>query len=232
MGIEDLNADLSEHAERILVIAPSEERAQKIGKILEQRSCIWVFALDIPEAAECSKQELFDMIVCDWDESQGSAMEAIEVIGAEPQLRRAPMLLLHPRSDEIPEDYLAALDLQLQLLQSPWEASALVVKVSAELRKRRLRLEEAKFYSKVSSQNVELRDLTNRFKRELKEAQDIQTAILPKMLPDAAGTLFAATYVPLEMVGGDLYDVWQISDDLYGLFIGDVTGHGLSAGLS
>ena len=37
------------------------------------------------------------------------------------------------------------------------------------------------------------------------------------------------TYIPLEAVGGDVYDIWQIRDDTYGLFIGDVTGHGLPA---
>ncbi len=73
-----------------------------------------------------------------------------------------------------------------------------------------------------------LRDLTTRFRGSFKKRRVFRTHP-PNRSPSAPGISFAATYVPLEAVGGDLYDIWKISDSTYGMFIGDVTGHGLPA---
>lgn len=65
--------------------------------------------------------------------------------------------------------------------------------------------------------------------RETEIAQRIQTAILPKQY-DVAGLEIAAIMQPASDVGGDYYDVIP-TDDGCMLGIGDVTGHGLLAGM-
>ncbi len=229
MGIEDLNLDLDEHAERILVVAPSDSAAERIGKLLQARNYAWQSAPDVETAGALAEGEVFDMIVAEFPDAALPPIDAITAVLANPNLRRSPLLVLHPAADSVSREYLDGLKSPVQTLKSPWEPPALLVKVSSQLRMLKIRSEEAGFGSKVVSQNAELRDMTNRFKHELLEAQNIQNSILPTSLPTAENTLFAATYVPLEAVGGDLYDLWKIEKDLFGLFIGDVTGHGISA---
>jgi len=118
---------------------------------------------------------------------------------------------------------------KIQVLKLPLDASELLVKASLLLRLRKNTEASAERDSKIAAQNLQLRDLTNRFKHELKEAQTIQQSIMPDSLPGCDKATFAASYIPLEAVGGDLYDIWVISPGVYGIFIGDVTGHGLSA---
>jgi phosphoserine phosphatase RsbU/P len=65
--------------------------------------------------------------------------------------------------------------------------------------------------------------------RETAIAQEIQTAILPDRF-DVPGLRFAATMRPAATVGGDYYDVIPIEDGCF-IGIGDVTGHGLFAGM-
>lgn len=68
-----------------------------------------------------------------------------------------------------------------------------------------------------------------RLERETEIAQQIQTAILPVSFA-VPGLDLVATMRPATSVGGDYYDVIPIDDGCY-LGIGDVTGHGLLAGM-
>jgi serine phosphatase RsbU (regulator of sigma subunit) len=67
-----------------------------------------------------------------------------------------------------------------------------------------------------------------RFK-ELQIARQIQTAILPREL-DVDALEVAATMVPATEVGGDYYDVLPFAGGAW-IGIGDVTGHGIGAGM-
>jgi PAS domain S-box-containing protein len=68
-----------------------------------------------------------------------------------------------------------------------------------------------------------------RLTRELMLAERIQTSILPRP-PLAPGIDIAARMVPAAEVGGDYYDVFPADDGCW-FAIGDVSGHGLDAGL-
>jgi sigma-B regulation protein RsbU (phosphoserine phosphatase) len=60
-------------------------------------------------------------------------------------------------------------------------------------------------------------------------AQRIQTSVLPLTL-DVPGFDVVARMQPAEIVGGDYYDVRRVDDGMW-IAIGDVTGHGVTAGL-
>lgn len=64
---------------------------------------------------------------------------------------------------------------------------------------------------------------------ELSIAQRVQTSLLPRSL-EFPGLEMAARMLPAEEVGGDYYDVIPVEGGCW-LGIGDVSGHGLSAGL-
>lgn len=64
---------------------------------------------------------------------------------------------------------------------------------------------------------------------ELRLARLIQQDILPKEAPLIDGLKLDVTYHPITDVGGDIYDFIQFSPDRIGIFIGDASGHGLSA---
>jgi sigma-B regulation protein RsbU (phosphoserine phosphatase) len=67
--------------------------------------------------------------------------------------------------------------------------------------------------------------------QELDLARRMQLSILPSAFPPSRSFLVAAKYVPMTSVAGDLYD-FLIADDTHaGLFIADVSGHGVPAAL-
>jgi sigma-B regulation protein RsbU (phosphoserine phosphatase) len=70
-----------------------------------------------------------------------------------------------------------------------------------------------------------------RLESELELSQIVQRALLPQRVPDIRGVELAAFSRPSEIIGGDYFDFFQFRDGTHGLVIGDVSGHGVSAGM-
>lgn len=85
---------------------------------------------------------------------------------------------------------------------------------------------------KIVEQRTEQLNLINRkLLDDLEYARGIQMSMLPKTLPESPEVAFEAFYSPAEWVGGDFYNVFKIDDTKTGLYIGDVSGHGVSAAM-
>jgi HAMP domain-containing protein len=66
---------------------------------------------------------------------------------------------------------------------------------------------------------------------ELEEAKRIQEKLLPTTEPSISGLYITSEYRPAEHVAGDLYDIFQLSENKTCIGIFDVCGHGISAAL-
>ena len=66
---------------------------------------------------------------------------------------------------------------------------------------------------------------------ELRVAQVIQRSLLPATLPAPPGWDIEAHYQPAHVVGGDLYDVIPLPNDLLGIVVGDVSDKSVPAAL-
>jgi serine phosphatase RsbU (regulator of sigma subunit) len=65
--------------------------------------------------------------------------------------------------------------------------------------------------------------------RELTRAKKIMLRIMPSELPKNPLLAYGVSHIPVEQVGGDFYDVTQITETKYTILIADISGHGLSA---
>ncbi len=70
-----------------------------------------------------------------------------------------------------------------------------------------------------------------RVTKELELAAKIQTEILPRKLPMIPALDISAGIIPAEEVGGDCYDFLEVHDGKMVFYLGDVTGHGVPAGI-
>jgi sigma-B regulation protein RsbU (phosphoserine phosphatase) len=86
----------------------------------------------------------------------------------------------------------------------------------------------------LSVQNERLqREMVNRerLEHEVQLARQIQKTFLPEKLPETLGWNLAATWITARQVGGDFYDVFELSGGRLGLFIADVSDKGIPAAL-
>lgn len=65
--------------------------------------------------------------------------------------------------------------------------------------------------------------------RELQTVARLQRALLPPELPKIPRLDITAHYQPAKSAGGDYYDFFELPDGKWGIFIGDVSGHGTPA---
>jgi serine phosphatase RsbU (regulator of sigma subunit) len=75
-----------------------------------------------------------------------------------------------------------------------------------------------------------LREKEQRIIDDLEQARAFQQSILPT-LPGSPLAKVHAYFRPLELVGGDIYDVCQFADNHWRVFVADATGHGVQAAM-
>ncbi|MGH7950421.1 MAG: SpoIIE family protein phosphatase [Limisphaerales bacterium] len=93
--------------------------------------------------------------------------------------------------------------------------------------------------AELARSREELRAKNQSREENLRTAREIQNAMLPQQYPvfprnvppEQSAFQFTHCYQPAEMVSGDFFNVLQISDSEAGVFICDVTGHGIRAAL-
>ncbi|QQL45589.1 PP2C family protein-serine/threonine phosphatase [Sulfuriroseicoccus oceanibius] len=68
-------------------------------------------------------------------------------------------------------------------------------------------------------------------KEDLEAAAKIQHALLPSNMPVLKGYKFAFAYQPCEELGGDTLNVFPLDEDRVGVYLLDVSGHGVQAAL-
>lgn len=70
-----------------------------------------------------------------------------------------------------------------------------------------------------------------RVNREIEIAREVQERLFPQEMPNLSGATVAGHCRAALGVGGDYYDVFELSDGRTGLAIGDVSGKGIAAAL-
>ena len=65
--------------------------------------------------------------------------------------------------------------------------------------------------------------------KALTSAREIVRCFFPRLPPKLGPCQTAFVYLPCDMVGGDFFGFVELPDERYGIFIGDVAGHGVEA---
>jgi serine phosphatase RsbU (regulator of sigma subunit) len=86
-------------------------------------------------------------------------------------------------------------------------------------------------FAKIDRQNQDLSRANERMKRDLDAAARVQQTLLPDKFPEVPGLSFAWSYKPCDELAGDALNIVRINDDLIGVYLLDVSGHGVPAAL-
>lgn len=99
-----------------------------------------------------------------------------------------------------------------------------VISYTTEKNRQKKFFKQFDFYSKRDTDS-------RRMKKELDYAREIQLSMLPATEMKIGELEIAAKSVPTYEVGGDYFDYFKISENLTGVFICDVSGHGVASAL-
>lgn len=86
-------------------------------------------------------------------------------------------------------------------------------------------------FTELQRQKSDLETANRQMVDELEHARRTQTALLPQAPPTLPECRIVAKYVPMNEVGGDLYDFLSLGNGRVGIMMADVVGHGVGAAL-
>ena len=86
-------------------------------------------------------------------------------------------------------------------------------------------------FDRMESELATLKDRTTEMEDSVQRASERQRRLLPAKAPDVPGTEIEIIYRPAAVVSGDFYDFVPLDDGKIAFLIGDVSGHGIEAGI-
>lgn len=199
---------------------------QKLIRFLEKVGYEVIQKSELADVSEFLASNPVDAILLDGVEENDSA-NFVEFLKAQPKLKELPLFFFAHDNLQVREVALKHVS-KVEVFEKPYGIGSVASKIATELRLRKFKgSDEAT--ATLSEVNASLRDLTGRLKKDLEEARAIQQNLLPKKLPGDKRYEIAASYEPLEEVGGDWFFVSKTPEEKVSVQIADVTGHGLSA---
>ena len=195
----------------ILVADDNLVNRTQMAKTLSKEGYRIVTANSGQEAREKSEKEPPDLILLDIGMPGESGFDVIKHFKSNASTASIPVIFLTGHTDvdsKIEGFKLGAVD----YITKPYNHLELSARVRLHLKL------SIATNSLINSQAEKLRQLT--------EAQ-VSFLITPDQEP---GAQFGVHYMALHEAGGDFYDVLHISDNIYGYFVADFSGHDISTG--
>ncbi len=198
----------------------------KLGRLLNKMGYVVKSCGDLQSFPALAQTEIMDLLVVDSTFGEMS-QELIHFLRGLDSTKQVPIIFLSDErhlSRRLAEQ---GID-RVEVVARDCRVGQLVGKVATQLRLRKLNGADESSAT-LGEINARLRDLNERFRKQLEEAQAIQKSVISTNLPRDKRFDLAISYQPLEEVGGDWYFASQTNDQRLALQIADVTGHGLSA---
>lgn len=83
----------------------------------------------------------------------------------------------------------------------------------------------------VERRTTEMKNNNMRLIQEIEYAKSIQQSLLPARKVNFNKVVFVSEYFPCERLSGDFFDIYRLDDENIGMYVLDVSGHGVSAAL-
>ncbi|KAB2954157.1 SpoIIE family protein phosphatase [Heliorestis acidaminivorans] len=180
-------------------------------------------ALNGELALEIIESTLPDLILLDVMMPGMNGFEVCAKLKEDPHTQLIPVVLvtaLHEVEDRIKGIEAGADD----FISKPFNRVELLTRVKSLLRIRKLYRQLERSYQEIETKNSILTE-------ELRMARHVQQHLLPVKFPKMKKLSYEVAYRPTIEIGGDFYDFISVSDDKMGIFVSDVSGHGVSAAM-
>ena len=207
----------NQEEKKILLLVDDEpSNIQVVNSILKETYKIRIAtsgakALELVKVAPAPDLILLDVMMPGMD-----GYEVCSRLKAEPQTHDIPVIFLTGKTET--EDETRGFDVgAVDYIHKPFSPAVVRARVQTHLTLRGIR--------------QQLADQLLTIQKELALAREIQLSIMPTLIPSVQGLDIAARYRPMTSVAGDFYDFVPVDDKRLGVFVADVSGHGVPAAL-
>jgi sigma-B regulation protein RsbU (phosphoserine phosphatase) len=174
-------------------------------------------------ALRAARREPPDLILLDINMPEMNGYEVCERLKADDRLKGIPVIFISALTE--PLDKVKAFATGgVDYITKPFQMEEMHARVETHLKLRRLQIE-------LEEANARLERANGRMSRDLAAAAKIQRTFLPAAAPAVPGAEFAWCYRPCDELAGDGLNVIPLGGGQVGLYVLDVSGHGVAAAL-
>jgi len=164
-----------------------------------------------------------DLILLDINMPEMNGYEVCEHLKADDKLEGIPIIFISALTEQLDKVKAFATG-GVDYITKPFQMEELHARVETHLKLRRLQIE-------LEDTNAQLSKVNGRMSRDLKAAAKIQETFLPSKVLRVPGLDFAWIYQPCDELAGDGLSIMPLGDGKVGLYILDVSGHGVASAL-
>ena len=200
----------------LLVVDDNEMNRDILSRRLRGRGYDVAVAHDGAQALALVKTQSFDLVLLDVSMPGVNGLQVLETLRRTFSVADLPVVMATARDRS--EDIVRALELGANdYVTKPLDFPIVLARVQTHLSLKHARraLEEAHA----------------RMKTDLNAAAKVQHALMPLSLPAVEGVRFAWRFQPCTELAGDILDIIQLTDSSIGVYLLDVSGHGVQAAL-
>ncbi|HUQ68456.1 MAG TPA: SpoIIE family protein phosphatase [Planctomycetaceae bacterium] len=207
----------------ILVVDDTSANLQVLTGMLKERG---YKVRPVPSgklALQAALREPPDLILLDNNMPEMNGYEVCEHLKAEDRLRKIPVIFISALTEQLDKVKAFAVG-GVDYITKPFQMEELHARVETHLQLSHLQL-------KLEDTNARLAKANHRMSRDLKAAAKIQQTFLPRGVPCVSGAEFAWMCQPCDELAGDGLNIIPLGQGQVGLYVLDVSGHGVASAL-
>ena len=209
--------------EKIFIVDDNMVNRKLLAAILKKEGYELLEAVDGGEAVKFALEEQPDLILLDIMMPVKDGYQVCRELKADSRTSNIPIIFLSAKTQV--EDKIKGLDLGgSDYVTKPFDRGEVLARVRAHMK-------IASLTKEVLVANRELVENQQRLQEDLEAAGGIQRSLLPQKPPRMDIIDVAWRFMPCESIGGDIFNVVRLDEDHWGLYMLDVSGHGVPAAL-
>ena len=209
--------------EKILVVDDQIVNRRLLIDILKKKGYELIEAEDGEEAIELTLREQPDLVLLDIVMPKKDGYEVCFELQQDSRSADIPVIFVSSKSgvsDKIKGIELGGVD----YVTKPFDGGEVLARVNTQLKIRNLtkRLKQA---------NNELLEKQRLIDEDLKAGAEIQRSLLSLSPPEVEDIDVVWRFMPCQKVGGDVFNVFQLDEDHWAIYMLDVSGHGIPSAM-
>jgi sigma-B regulation protein RsbU (phosphoserine phosphatase) len=222
---------------RILIVDDSDINRSTLERLLGGQGYEALAVPSGPVALEQLSRQSFDLILLDVMMQGLSGFEVLREVRTRLSTTELPVIMTTARDGT--EDIVHALELGANdYVTKPLDLPVLLARIQTQLSLKDAVAQISGLERKLAERNRDLEAANSqlsmkneRMKQDLEGAARIQSACLPPGELKLPALKVASLYKPCAELAGDSFNVFQFNASLIGMYVLDVSGHGLPAAL-